>query len=514
MSSPTSLADGEWHRLHPATPLFRGGIFLIAIIGFIVVQWRDLLIQIFIGGDEFGVPRDPIVTWVLGNIFLASVVVVAVLLLIIGITWLSWRFHTFRVTDELIEEREGILRRVHRRGRLDRIQGVNVTRPLIPRIFGAARLDVVLAGNEGSIRLAYLTSANADSLRGDILRAAAAARRVHEAAVIEASGPREEVSGIPGSDGMPAVADATTGLVSDPNAAPHRASTADIISGRVDEFLAPELDQELREPDSIVKMHPGRLIASTALTLVFPAILMAAFVITVTVLSRESIALIVIFPMAIALGGVAIRLVTRSLRYSIAATKDGIRVGFGVLSTTNETLPPGRIHAIQAIQPLLWRPFGWWSVRINRASTTTRDGAAGQAATTILPVGTLDDVRRVIELVLPGAELEPEFTISPPRARVFRWFSRRRNGFALTEHAVVMRRGAIWRTLTLVPLARVQSVSLSDGPLYRPARLRRVHVHTVSGPVGTKIGAIDAVDGTMLQAEVEDRVLSAMAAEA
>ena len=27
----TRLADGEWHRLHPATPLLRGGIVIIAI---------------------------------------------------------------------------------------------------------------------------------------------------------------------------------------------------------------------------------------------------------------------------------------------------------------------------------------------------------------------------------------------------------------------------------------------------------------------------------------------------
>lgn len=517
-----SLADGEWHRLHPATPLFRGGIFLIAVIGFIVVQWRDLLIELFIGG-EIGVPRDPLVTWILGNIFLASVIVVAVLLGIIGITWLAWRFHTFRITHELIEEREGILRRVHRRGRLDRVQGVNVSRPFIPRLFGAARLDVSLAGNEGNIRLAYLTSATADALRADILRAAAAARREQAAAAAAAAGV-DPASGV-GPAGPAAVADdgadpaeapLPEAAIADPTAAAAASSgsVAGIIASRVDEFLAPELDQELAEPDSIVQMHPGRLIASTALTLVPAAILITALVVTISIASREQIALLVLLPAMIAIGGVSVRTILRSLRYSIAATKDGIRVGFGFLSTTNETLPPGRVHAIQAIQPLLWRPFGWWSVRINRASSTTRDGAAGQAATTILPVGTLDDVRRVMELILPDVDLEPEFTVSPSRARIFRLLSRRRNGFALTEHAVVMRRGAIWRTVTIVPYARVQSVSLSDGPLYRASRLRRVHVHTVSGPVGTRIGALDVRDGTRLQAEVEERVLQAIAADA
>ncbi|MBW9122552.1 hypothetical protein JNB63_20930, partial [Microbacterium trichothecenolyticum] len=27
------LSDGEWHRLHPLTPLLRGGLFLIVVIG-------------------------------------------------------------------------------------------------------------------------------------------------------------------------------------------------------------------------------------------------------------------------------------------------------------------------------------------------------------------------------------------------------------------------------------------------------------------------------------------------
>ncbi|MGV8876902.1 MAG: hypothetical protein ACOH1K_05270, partial [Rhodoglobus sp.] len=38
------LADGEWHRLHPATPLLRGGIALVAVIGVIIVNARDFFI--------------------------------------------------------------------------------------------------------------------------------------------------------------------------------------------------------------------------------------------------------------------------------------------------------------------------------------------------------------------------------------------------------------------------------------------------------------------------------------
>ena len=48
----TGLADGEWHRLHPATPLLKGGIAFVAILGVIIVNLRDVFINIVIGGDE------------------------------------------------------------------------------------------------------------------------------------------------------------------------------------------------------------------------------------------------------------------------------------------------------------------------------------------------------------------------------------------------------------------------------------------------------------------------------
>ena len=135
-----------------------------------------------------------------------------------------------------------------------------------------------------------------------------------------------------------------------------------------------------------------------------------------------------------------------------------------------------------------------------------------QANTTILPVGSMADVRKVLELVLPFI-VDPEavallergltsrgwtaqggddgFVNSPRRARWIRWFSWRRNGFAVTEDAVLLRRGAILRELIVVPQARIQSLSLSQGPLLRRMRLAAVRLHTVAGPVVARLGAID-----------------------
>jgi len=465
------LADGEWHRLHPATPLLRGGIAFVAILGVIIVNLRDIVIDIVFGGPDFDEDYNP-VTFILEHDYLGLVVlgIIVGLLLTIGAFWLSWRMHTFRITDQLVEVRSGILFRTHRRGRLDRIQGINIVRPFLARLVGAAKLEVSVAGEDANIQLAYLGSSAADDLRREIL--------------LLASGTRQAT-------------DAT---------APAAASSGSLVTDRVNELLAPELDPSLAPPESVVKMHPGRLVGSLLLSVgTIIAVIAVVLVIVFSVQLEVGLVIFGLIPAAIAFGSYNFSRLTRSLRYSIASTPDGVRVGFGLLSTSNDTLPPGRIHAVQVSQPLLWRLTGWWEIKINRASSSSAQGAAGQANTTILPVGTMADVRKVLELVLPHMTGDIDlleraivsrggddgFTTSPRRAAIVRWFSWRRNGVAQTPGAVLLRRGAIWRELVIVPTARIQSVALNRGPFARRLRIAKVRVHTVAGPVSAYVGALD-----------------------
>jgi putative membrane protein len=454
------FTDGEWHRLHPLTPLLKGGIAFVAVIGIIVVNLRDILIEQFFGnGSDRGEP----LVWISEHGFVGVGIAAFLLLMILFVVgfYVSWRMHTFRITDEVVEVRSGILFRTNRKGRLDRIQGINIGRPFLARLVGAAKLEVNVAGQDANVQLDYLGSAAADELRRDIL--------------LLASGTR--------------VADA---------AAPAAPGTL------VDQLIAPELDPSLAPPESVVKMHLGRLLGSLVLSgaTVFVVILVIGLGVTFAI-TGEFFFVGFLVPAIIATVSFYYSRFTKSLRYSIAGTPDGVRVGFGLLSTSNETLPPGRIHSVQVSQPLLWRPAGWWEIKVNRASTSSAKGAAGQANTTILPVGNLDDVRKVLALVLPGVDAEllvtglvsaggdDGFVNSPRRAAPLRWFSWRRNGFALTPSAVLLRKGAIFRELVIVPQARMQSVALTQGPLLRRLGLAEIKVHTVAGPITPTLGAID-----------------------
>jgi len=472
--------DGEWHRLHPLTPLLKGGIAFVAGIGIVVVNMRDYFIESFFGNP--GVEGDPI-RWAAdeGYLGIAVLIFIGILLLFVAGFYASWRMHSFRITDEVVEVRSGILFRTNRKGRLDRIQGININRPFLARLVGTAKLEVNVAGQDANVQLDYLGSRAADDLRADILRLASGTQEQATEITVDAAGT--------------------------------------VIERRVAELLAPELDPVAVRAESVVTLSLKRLIGSLLLGgLPFMIIIVGAGLTWAIIETGSILPLAGLIPALIGGGTYYVQRFTRSLRYSIAATPDGVRVGFGLLSTTNETLPPGRIHSVQVSQPLLWRIPGWWEIKVNRASTSSTKSSSGIANTTILPVGDRDDVRNVLALLIPdlaGFEelvfsgLESKggddgFTNSPKRAAVLRWFSWRRNGFALTPSATLLRKGAIWRELVIVPDARMQSVAVRQGPILRRLKLAGIRIHTVAGPITPSLGALDVAAVLSFFAETAD----------
>lgn len=478
------LSDGEWHRLHPLTPLLRGGLVLLVVAGIVISNLRDRLIDTFLPGgvDVEGDPIDYVFEHDL--VFIVLGLVLLGVLIVVALFYVSWRFHTFRVTGDDVEVRSGVLFRTQRRAPLDRVQGVNLTRPMIARLLGAAKLEVVGAGSDGNVKLEYLSTQNAETIRGDILRLASG-RQLGEASEDEPAA------------GAPSRHAAVGETVS--------AGFTGLIDG---------VDLDDAEPESVVHIPVLRLLASHVLSGTTITLIALLIGIVVASVLGHPVVLVSLVPTLIGFGAYWIRQVTKTLRYSVAPTSAGVRFTFGLFTTITETIPPGRIHAVEVRQSVLWRPFGWWSVRVNRLSGRSMSDNATLQFSEVLPIGTRADVERVLRLILPavpdeqwsglfahgilGPERDDPFTNTTRRGRWLRPLSWRRNGFLLTPDALLLRRGAIWRSLVLLPLARLQSLRLEQGPLERMLGVAGITGHTVLGQVTAQLGAIDRDDAVAL----------------
>ena len=447
----SQYVDGAWHRLHPATPLLRGGIGLIAVLIYVGGNLRERIVGLVFGLPDVG--GDPVDEISRHNLVLpASLAVLVVLLVGVGLFYVSWRSSTFRIDRDEVTVRYGVLLRRTRTARLDRIQGVTIARPLLARIVGAARVELDVAGQNANVRLEYLSNGAAEELRRDVL--------------VLASGRREAEQQEPSLE---------TAVLTEPG---------------------------LR----VITVTPGRAIGSVLLSeTVVGLIVFAAVVIPVfALLGAGPVAAVSFVPIMIGSVTVLARRIGRNLRFSVVSTSDGVRVASGIISTSTEAVPPGRVHALHVEQPLLWRPAGWWRVSVNRAGH-----AAGrrnsETERTLAPVATTAEVLALLPLLVPDlAEREEvlrsglvgrgrgdDFTTAPRRARWLRPFAWRRTGFLLTDASVLARAGFLRRELVVVPDARMQSVSLKQGPFERLLRVATVHPHVVSGPVRTRLRLID-----------------------
>ncbi len=480
-------SDGEWHRLHPLTPLLRGGLTLLVVIGVIVANLRERLVElvfpIFTELPPGELPPDPVDFLFANNLILvAGGVTLVVLIVLLVLFRLSWRFHTLRISDDDVEVRSGVLFRTHRRAPLDRVQGVNLTRPMIARLLGLAKLEVVGAGLDANVKLEYLSGKDAEAIRGDILRLASG-RRLAEGRI--EPGARTSLA----RQAAEAVGSGLQG----------------IVNGE---------DLSDAEPESIVRIPIGRLVASRVLS--GSSLVLVALVAGIVVAASLSTLwlLFTVIPMFLAFGAYYVRSIAQGLRYSIAPTVDGVRVTFGLFTTVSEVVPPGRVHAIEVRQPLMWRPFGWWTVSVNRLSGRSSTDTSNDQLAAVLPIGTRADVERVLRILVPdlssdewtlvfrdgilGPVENDPYATTPKSARWLRPLSWRRNGALLTSDALLLRRGWVWRSLSVVPLARLQSVGLHQGPVARATGTATLVAHVIAGTVRTSVGVLDRDDAVGL----------------
>lgn len=143
-------ADDEagWRRLHPLTPLLRGGRFVLLLLAVVGQQGlREASVEALLGVLAIGLP--------LGVLF----------------GWVAWRAMRYRVTGTELQVESGVLTKRSRRVPLARLQAVDVVRPFYARLLGLAelRLEVVGGAGDAEAPLAFLSEATARELRIQLL---------------------------------------------------------------------------------------------------------------------------------------------------------------------------------------------------------------------------------------------------------------------------------------------------------------------------------------------------------
>jgi putative membrane protein len=320
----------------------------------------------------------------------------------------SWLVTRWRVEDGSLRVESGLLRRDSQRLPLARVQAVDIVRPGLARALGLAEVRLRTAGESGDAgRLAYLRVAEAERVRAQLL---AIAHGVH-------------------ADAPP----------------------------------PPEWP--------LYVQRSGRLVVSVVLSRPFGILALFGIAILVTASISPAVASTVIgasFAYVAAVATVVWRRFNAGFGLRVGEAADGLRLRAGALETTAETIPRGRVQALVRTEPLFWRPTGWVRQQIDvagRAKGREERQSGTRQLREIVPAGTRDDADRLLERLLPDRPAD----LSPPPARV-RWKAPLRYhwlGFGWNDTAIVVTSGRVTRKTVWIPLAKVQSLRLRQGPVQR-----------------------------------------------
>lgn len=461
--SSDGIAPEDWKPLHPLTYVPRMAGSAAGGIGLVSVSNASTIESILNGETPAWLATTGIF---LGLLFIAGVVLV-----IAGAyCYLAWTKTRYAVSNTAIWYRAGILKRTQRHARLSRIQAINVSYSLVGRIIGLGYLDIEVAGGaDSSIKLGLLSARRLQELRALLLALASGAiDEVVEPSAVSVAATRGARAGISALE------------------APAR---------------------------PVFKVGFVKLLASmlatvdNSIALFFGIFLLGLNGFLVGVVGVDSVMsfLGILFGSFSLLGGVWARF-NREFGFTAAIAADGVRISRGLTARRHVTIPPGRIHAIEVTQPLVWRLFGWYRVEITQAGNaavtkdeTNKGMRVDVASDVLLPVGNRMEVVRAIAMAIPdlgvddpdgfleslhaGVREDRWMTPIPPSARILDPLAYGRRAFGLTDAVFAIRDGFFNLRFSIIPLTRIQSVSLHQGPIQRWRRVASVRAELVPGPV-------------------------------
>ncbi len=337
----------------------------------------------------------------------------------------SWYRTRFRITATELRIDTGVFNRRSRRVRLDRILEIGVSQPFVARLLGLAELKIETATTEAEVSLAYLPLHEAHQVRQVLLeqRDSAQAQQV-------------------GEDGTPVPV----------------------------------------EPQPLVRVPlswqiKGLVASAETVGVLALGALMVGMIVGGLPLGAFGIGLAT-------LGGAAFSLVRKLVGWwdwRVAVVPSGLQVRHGMFGLTTRTFNVERLQGVRITEPLLQRPFGLARLELSVAGGLKDDGSGENSSGIALPVAPKELVWRLASDLIGADPAAVAMSGPPSRASWLRPLARPWLAFGMDDRLVVSRAGLFARRTDLVPLARVQSLRLVQGPVQRWLRLASVHADS---PVG------------------------------
>lgn len=490
-----------------------------------------------------------------------------VLMLILVGGSIDWWFTRYSLDDLAIHRRSGFLFKKNRTIRLESVQSVDISRPLVARLLGVSELRFEVAdGSSEALHIKYVSARKAEVLRRtamasiNLLRSEAAGRPVD----VLPESMQISAERMPDADQLhqpfEASYEASYGAPVQSGTQPTNQQMAPQQGG----YSQPAPEQGIQQPGAsrrgarmpipvaadpsqppIFRISNMRLIASIMLehlVWLVPAVaLMVGAAVIAAILDGESPFLIF---MAL-LPGTFVPLLgylgTLWARFDGAANfkitpsgQGGVTLRYGFTGTHTQNVMVERIQALAVEQSILWRVFGWYRIKMTIAGIGVEQNDNQKLVTRniALPVGNRQEALMVLRLLLPALDEAqaqvlldtadgslkrqqpqvPAMIVTPSSARWMDPLTWKRNGVttvgytagsvqastridsdaarsSVGEHTrgdlLLIRGGYFIRTLSIVPVSRVLSVSRGQGPLQRAFGCASVHFGTVPGPVRT-----------------------------
>jgi putative membrane protein len=357
----------------------------------------------------------------------------------------SWVVTRWRVEDGTLRVESGLLKRESQRLPLSRVQAIDIIRPGLARVLGLAEVRLRTAGQEGDAgRLAYLRVDEAERVRARLL---ALAHGVH------------------------------------PDAPP-----------------PPEVP--------LYAQRTGRLTAAVALSRPFAVLAAVAVGVGITALFSPRVAVGLVttwIAYVLAVATLVWRRFNGGYGLQVGEAADGLRLRSGALETTAETIPRGRVQALVLTEPLALRPWGLVRLQVDvagHAKNREERQSDTRQLRAVVPAGDPADAERLLDRLLADRPVRPV----PPPVRA-RWKSPLRYhwlGVDWNAGAVAVHGGRVTRRTVWVPLAKVQSLRLVQGPVQRRLRLATIHVDAAGRRVTASIRDRDVAEAERLLGELAE----------